>query len=356
MSQFPFYVLELHTFFYTSVHITHPSVTSIIALFRSSAIDDGEWKVPPLSAVLVWGWWCFWLLHVSSLITHTLAPFPSPAGGKPRHHPPEGNWPAYVKHTSLPVAKFFLFFFFLFPPRPYIHMRSFWRSSFLPALCRVWFAVWRWLASIFLLFSTIFSVPSFHLSICGRHLRCLAAVTEAHILIATRWGELAALTPPCTAGLRAHIHSGQMGSARTPGWCGAVQHTDGCVLTVLSLGSCVPFCYILCVCVCVWATVVISRCHMAYFPLTLGLDSTDMLVLRHTCPVLRMFELEEFNTTWCVLCSWSVFVQVSCSEFSSPVVFLRPPAQLLPAARTWPLVRPRERGQGCLRSRLVGSS
>lgn len=76
------------------------------------------------------------------------------------------------------------------------------------------------------------------------------------------------------------------GIALTPGWCGALLHTDGlCVLTVLSLGSCVLFCLILCACVCMCfrATVVISRCHMAYFPLTLDLKAAEMSHLSCVC-------------------------------------------------------------------------
>ena len=47
------------------------------------------------------------------------------------------------------------------------------------------------------------------LSICATHLCCFAAVTEAHILIAARWGKLAAYTHTrtCTTCLQAHTHT-----------------------------------------------------------------------------------------------------------------------------------------------------
>lgn len=205
---------------------------------------EEEWKVPRVSTVLVWGW--RWLFFHHSL---TFALLPSTAGGKSHHPPPEWKLPACVKHTS--CRSFFLFF--LVSPTAVSSHALFPAFIIFPAaLCRVWFAVWGWLAAIFLLFCTISSVPSFHLSICGRHLRCLAAVTEAHILIATRWGELAALTQPCTAGLGAHIRSGQMGLR---------SHRDGVERCCIQMAfACWQSCHWAAVCFSAWFCVHVCVC------------------------------------------------------------------------------------------------
>lgn len=86
-------------------------------------------------------------------------------------------------------------------------------------------------------------------------------------------------------------------------------------------------CLRVCVYVCFRATVVTSRCHMAYFPLTFDLNLASMLKLftenRCLTPILLMFELKERSTTWCMF-SWSLFVQMCCSQSFSPGVFSLP--------------------------------
>lgn len=140
---------------------------------------------------------CFLSAH--SLI---FTPFPSLAGLKPHNNLPEGKMPG-----SFPVTK-------VSPPRHHHHHHLFKcalsciHHLLLPsAVCRVSFCPPSVpSAAIFLLLSTVPCLPSSHLSIWLRHLCWFAAVAEAHILIATRWGGLAALTQPCAAGLRARTH------------------------------------------------------------------------------------------------------------------------------------------------------
>lgn len=64
------------------------------------------------------------------------------------------------------------------------------------------------------------------LSICATHLCCFTAVTEAHILIAARWGKLAAHSHACTTSLwgthtdnaHTHMHRGILWSFAAYRW------------------------------------------------------------------------------------------------------------------------------------------
>lgn len=176
------------------------SVSNICSSIYFNRLLPDWWRMEPqcVSRVFIWGWWWFMLPYMFfCLPTHSLSLLFPPL--------------LVVNHTIIllrgndlirPYCKTCCFFTPP-PPTPSIEMCSFLRSSSPPALCRVSFAVWHWLAAIFLLVCSLFCLPSSHLSICARHLCCFAAVIEAHILIATRWGGLAALTQPCTASLRA---------------------------------------------------------------------------------------------------------------------------------------------------------